>query len=296
MTEAREPSVRPRPLSGSPAPERGISPLLDLLPHFFETLKREPALAISLTYLLVAMAGIFYDVAFYKKFAIPVLSLAQLGDFLTAGIQQPIALVLVASTFPICWLFDRINMRHRRRQRVEIERLKLVDAPRPYERLRLRYLGWRVGQIWEQRLAYLAVIVAYGWLFVGFYADYRADAAKQGLWDRVNANKEKFTDPTILNAIKKYKALVDEGLFNKNITSATFVVSLAVMYAVNAMGVLRVSAEGEQYGLDLHEHGISAYPEYVISAAGSPSGAPAAATPAKAPSPAPAVAFTQVVG
>jgi len=180
MTEAREPSVRPRPLSGSPAPERGISPLLDLLPHFFETLKREPALAISLTYLLVAMAGIFYDVAFYKKFAIPVLSLAQLGDFLTAGIQQPIALVLVASTFPICWLFDRINMRHRRRQRVEIERLKLVDAPRPYERLRLRYLGWRVGQIWEQRLAYLAVIVAYGWLFVGFYADYRADAAKQG--------------------------------------------------------------------------------------------------------------------
>ena len=28
---------------------------------------------------------------------------------------------------------------------------------------------------------------------------------------------------------------------------------------------MRVSAEGEAYGLDLHEHGISAYPEYVIS-------------------------------
>jgi len=68
------------------------------------------------------------------------------------------------------------------------------------------------------------------------------------------------------------------------------------MYAVNAMGVLRVSPEGEMYGLDLHEHGISAYPEYVISAAGSPSGAPASPTPAKAASPAPAVAFTQVVG
>ena len=50
-----------------------------------------------------------------------------------------------------------------------------------------------------------------------------ADAAKQGLWDKVNKNEEKFTDPTILNAIKKYKSLVDEGLFNKNITSATFV-------------------------------------------------------------------------
>ena len=41
---------------------------------------------------------------------------------------------------------------------------------------------------------------------------------------------------------------------------------MAVMYAVNATGLLRVSEEGELYGLDLHEHGISAYPEYLISA------------------------------
>jgi len=44
------------------------------------------------------------------------------------------------------------------------------------------------------------------------------------------------------------------------------------MYAVNATGLLRVSEEGERYGLDLHEHGISAYPEYVISAIGAPGG------------------------
>jgi Amt family ammonium transporter len=56
------------------------------------------------------------------------------------------------------------------------------------------------------------------------------------------------------------------------VTVATFVVSLVVMYAVNAMGLLRVSAEGENYGLDLHEHGIPAYPEYVISALASPAG------------------------
>jgi hypothetical protein len=180
MSEAREPVVRPPSPPGDSVPERGISPLLDLMPHFLATLKREPALAVSLTYLLVAMAGIFYDVAFYRKFSIPVLSLAQLGDFLTAGIQQPIALVLVASTFPICWLFDRINMRHRRRQRADIERLKGLAQPTAFEKLRLRYLDWRVKMIWEQRLAYLAVIVVYGWLFVGFYADYRADAVKTG--------------------------------------------------------------------------------------------------------------------
>ncbi len=40
----------------------------------------------------------------------------------------------------------------------------------------------------------------------------------------------------------------------------------------NATGLLRVSNEGELYGIDLHEHGISAYPEYVISALGAPAG------------------------
>jgi Amt family ammonium transporter len=45
----------------------------------------------------------------------------------------------------------------------------------------------------------------------------------------------------------------------------TFVVAIILMYAIKATGTLRVSAEGELEGLDLHEHGSSAYPEYMIS-------------------------------
>src|SRR6266849_4871071 len=56
------------------------------------------------------------------------------------------------------------------------------------------------------------------------------------------------------------------------ITLATFAVSLAVMYFLKAFKLLRVSAEGERYGLDLHEHGIPAYPEYVISSLARPGG------------------------
>jgi len=40
---------------------------------------------------------------------------------------------------------------------------------------------------------------------------------------------------------------------------------MVMFYALNAIGILRISREGELEGLDLHEHGISAYPEYVIS-------------------------------
>ena len=54
------------------------------------------------------------------------------------------------------------------------------------------------------------------------------------------------------------------------ITTATFTVSLALMYAVHAMGLLRVSPKGELEGIDVHEHGIGAYPEYVIKQSAMP--------------------------
>ncbi len=56
------------------------------------------------------------------------------------------------------------------------------------------------------------------------------------------------------------------------ITVATFSVAMVLMYAVNLTGTLRISKEGEEYGMDLHEHGISAYPEYMINSTGRPAG------------------------
>jgi raffinose/stachyose/melibiose transport system substrate-binding protein len=69
-----------------------------------------------------------------------------------------------------------------------------------------------------------------------------ADAAKNGLWDRVNTGKEKFTDPTVLGAIKKYKALIDAGLFNSNIKTAKFEDQGAALLAGKAAMVLQVNS------------------------------------------------------
>jgi Amt family ammonium transporter len=68
------------------------------------------------------------------------------------------------------------------------------------------------------------------------------------------------------------QVLVAQAIGSACITLATFAVAMVVMLAVNALGLLRLPAEYELYGMDLHEHGISAYPEYVITALGSPSG------------------------
>ena len=56
------------------------------------------------------------------------------------------------------------------------------------------------------------------------------------------------------------------------ITVATFGVSLALMYGVHRMGLLRVSAEGELQGIDNYEHGIGAYPEYALKQSAMPRG------------------------
>lgn len=49
-----------------------------------------------------------------------------------------------------------------------------------------------------------------------------ADAAKAGLWDRVNTGQERFGDKTILDAIKTYQQLIQDGLFNVDIKTAKF--------------------------------------------------------------------------
>lgn len=68
------------------------------------------------------------------------------------------------------------------------------------------------------------------------------------------------------------QVLVAQMIGSACITAATFAVAMAVMLAVNATGTLRLPAEAELYGMDLHEHGISAYPEYVISPFAAPAG------------------------
>jgi len=56
------------------------------------------------------------------------------------------------------------------------------------------------------------------------------------------------------------------------ICTATFVCAMAMFGALNAIGVLRVSKAGELEGLDVDQHGITAYPEYVISGGSAPGG------------------------
>jgi Amt family ammonium transporter len=73
---------------------------------------------------------------------------------------------------------------------------------------------------------------------------------------------------------------------------ATFSVSLIVMNLIKAIGLLRVSAKGESFGLDLYEHGLPAYPEYVLSHEAMPAGMLAQEETSEAPNAAPQIDVT----
>jgi Amt family ammonium transporter len=68
--------------------------------------------------------------------------------------------------------------------------------------------------------------------------------------------------------------LAAQAIGSAIVTGATFVVALVLMYSVKLLGVLRVSEEGELEGIDLHEHGIPAYPEYALVSPANPQGGP----------------------
>jgi Amt family ammonium transporter len=71
--------------------------------------------------------------------------------------------------------------------------------------------------------------------------------------------------------------------------AATLVAAFALMYSVKMVGALRVSAAGEIEGLDLHEHGVMAYPEFIHNLNdGTPKSVEEVKKPSYSPMPAPA--------
>jgi len=85
--------------------------------------------------------------------------------------------------------------------------------------------------------------------------------------------------------------LVKQIIGSATITGATFAIAMALMYAVKATGTLRISMHGEEEGIDLHEHGAEAYPEFPSHSWGHGSGG---GTPVSLPSAAAMSSITAV--
>ena len=71
-----------------------------------------------------------------------------------------------------------------------------------------------------------------------------------------------------------WKCLEAQCIGSFVICASTFAVAMLLFWVLGLFGILRISKEGEMEGMDIHEHGIAAYPEFVISALAAPAGSP----------------------
>jgi Amt family ammonium transporter len=118
----------------------------------------------------------------------------------------------------------------------------------------------------------------WGTLSLGLFACGQYSAAGSnpaGIPDTVNTASPLYNVPlTGLFYGGGFKVLEAQAIGILCIHGATFAVAMIMFAILTAMGRLRISKEGELEGLDLHEHGSPAYPEYVISALAAPRGTP----------------------
>lgn len=68
-----------------------------------------------------------------------------------------------------------------------------------------------------------------------------ADDAQAGYWDDVNAGEKTFSSPEMLDAITTYDSLIDEGLFNADLTTSTFDDQGAALLAGEAAMVVQTN-------------------------------------------------------
>jgi Amt family ammonium transporter len=114
----------------------------------------------------------------------------------------------------------------------------------------------------------------WGTLSLGLFAsgEYNAVGSSPTGIPPVDANNPALTGLFYGGGMKVLEAQIIGSFM---ICAATFICAMIVFGILKAMGQLRISKEGEIEGLDLHEHGISAYPEYVVAPWAAPSGVPA---------------------
>jgi ammonium transporter, Amt family len=68
------------------------------------------------------------------------------------------------------------------------------------------------------------------------------------------------------------KVLMAQCVGSLIVCTATFTAAMIMFKVLDMVNILRLSKEGELQGMEIDQHGISAYPEYVISALAAPQG------------------------
>lgn len=142
---------------------------LKLLALFF---KRNPALMISVSYLLLTLCGILYSVSFYDEFNIKIMKLAQISDLLIVGISEPAAILMFSGGLVVAAAFDILV-----RISYPIHRRWIVKPP-SVKRSIVLFFNYVPKSRDGLFLIFVFVSMTYAALFVSLYAEWRSEDIK----------------------------------------------------------------------------------------------------------------------
>lgn len=74
-----------------------------------EILREQPALLLTISYLMLTSLGLGYQFAFFLQFRVNILDYAEISDFLLAAIREPAVLVLGLAPLLLLWAVQRFG-------------------------------------------------------------------------------------------------------------------------------------------------------------------------------------------
>ncbi len=163
----------------------------DLL-HLFG---RHPGFIVSLAYLLLTMGGVFYGWAFFKRFDVPYLQIADFSDLLISGVREPVSLVLLVGGLAVGFGFDRIM-----RYTYQMQKLWRCE-PRSLKRSAIIMFCYTPKYRVSVGIWIIVAFVVYTWMFVALYAGWKSAQIRAGFGDPIQlytGGQTNRPDPTLL--------------------------------------------------------------------------------------------------
>ncbi|MDO5610267.1 MAG: hypothetical protein Q4G62_05755 [Pseudomonadota bacterium] len=150
-------------------------------PRMVRLFKQEPALAITLSYLLVGLVGVWSSYWYYRQFGIPILQYYQVSDFLISGLREPLNFLALLLIFGFSALVHIGTVNYEIRNPVRVARMRKTRWGRlwfPEAASAFRRRRWY--DIPPELIIFLACAIGGGSVMMS-KAEQRADQLRAGL-------------------------------------------------------------------------------------------------------------------
>lgn len=171
-----------------------------------EFFKENPALALSISYLLLTLCGIFYSVSFYDEFGIQILQFAEISDLLIVGISEPLAVLMFFGGLVVAYLSEKFN------QFGFGVRSRWLKKPKSLKRTLMLSINCLPKSSLSQLAGMLLLFILYSHLFVSLFANWRAEAIGEGnglRYSIVTESSQGLQDVVLLGTTTNYVLTLD---------------------------------------------------------------------------------------